>query len=274
MNLRRALTATLAVATSLALPATALATTQTAHGGQVAASFSFTSKPGGYSDLRLTITRAGTVAFDAPVSSRSCTPFCGPLNVGPGQSSVQVVALQRGAEPAVVISLFTDGAHCCVIDQVYGYDAVRKTYAKAEHDFGDAGATLENLDHDRRFEFVSADNSFYYAFAPYVASGAPVEIWAFRGGRFFDVTRSYPKLIRTNAALWWSVFTKHLDDGEGLIAAWAADEDLLGHQSLVGQRLDAEARHGHLRSQLPGVPTGQRFVTALERFLRKLGYTR
>jgi hypothetical protein len=239
---------------------------------RVTAKFSYVRTLGHYRDLRLKIYRSRTLLYDRPVTSRFCAHDCRPLLSGRHASPVHVVNLERGHEPDVVLSLFTGGAHCCVIEQVYSFAARTRRYVKHERDFGNAGAVIERLAPNRRPVFVSADNAFFYAFASFAASGAPIQIWSFRSRRFVNVTRRYPRQIARDAARWWTIFTHHLRAGEGFIAAWAADEDLLGHFSLVATTLQTELREGHLRSDISGVPTGRRFVTALQRFLRARGY--
>jgi hypothetical protein len=74
--------------------------------------------------------------------------------------------------------------------------------------------------------------------AAFRGAGAPIRIVAYRRGRFADVTRRYPALVRRDAAHW-----RHRS-----FAAWAADEYSLGHRARV---------HGH---------------RALRRWLRSHGY--
>ena len=172
-----------------------------------------------------------------------------------------------------MLSLYSGGAHCCVIDQVYSLAPGSSTYLRTEHDFGNPGASIRDLGHNGDFEFLTADNAFYYAFATFASSGAPVQIWSFRNRQFLDVTREYPKRIASDANRWWHAFMRSRSaGGEGLAAAWAADEDLLGHSTLVSRRLATEARQGNLFSDLPGAPTGKDFIAALQKLLRKHGY--
>ena len=265
-------TACIGVIALLAIPSVALATTQSASAGNVSASFSFQGSGITYTQLHLTIMRGGQALYNGAVRSSFCaSPYCIPLGTGPHQSSVHVVELQPG-EPSVVLDLFTGGAHCCEVEQVYSFDAGTMSYVKTERNFGNAGDVLKDLGHNGRFEFVGADDAFFYAFTSYAASGAPIQIWSFRVNRFVNVTRQYPSQIKHDAAIWWRLFTKHYSDGEGLIAAWAADEDLLGQAGLVKSRLATEARQNHLRGGPSGMPSGQKFVSALQKFLRKFGY--
>jgi hypothetical protein len=89
------------------------------------------------------------------------------------------------------------------------------------------------------------------------------------------VTRGYPNLIAVGAARWLKLFTHHISNGVGVIAAWAADEELLGHDKLVQSTPATEARRGDLRDGgYIGGATGRSFITRLNRLLRQLGSRR
>ena len=161
---------------------------------------------------------------------------------------------------------------------MFTFDPATRTYAKAERNFGDPGDRIEDLGHDGRFEFVTADDAFAYAFTDFAASGLPVQILKFSGGRFHDVTNQYPALIRKDAASWLKAFKgmarQHYADSVGVIAAWAADEYRLGNSAMANRYLSQQAKAGHLKSALaPTVPQGQKFVAALKTFLRRHGYS-
>jgi hypothetical protein len=274
MKLARKLGVGLALTAFLLLPAAAFAVTQTAQSGDVSATFTFTGKFPTYRRERLQITRAGAVVYNEPVSSMDCSP-CAPGAAEAHASSVRVLDLESDGEPDVVLDLYSGGAHCCLIAQIFRFDPATGRYLRFEHDFGDPGYRIADLSHNGRKEIVTADDSFAYEFTDYAASGLPLQVFTFNAGTLTDVTRQYPKLVSNDAARWMRAFKHHYSDGVGLIAAWAADEELLGHQRLVSRTLAREARLGHLRSALsPGEPGGTRFVHKLIRFLRKHGYTR
>lgn len=264
-----------ACAVALFAPAAALATTQTASAGNVTASFSYQGTFPQFSHETLTIRRAGRVAYHAPVSSSLCLGACAPGALGAGTHSVHALDLEHDGRPDVVLDLFSGGAHCCSIEQIFSYDAVRKTYVKSERNFGDPGAEIVDLAHNGRFEFLTADDRFAYEWTSFAASGLPVQVLTFSGGRFNYATRSYPKLIARDAATWLNAFHATAQNGyqesEGTIAAWAADEELLGHGALVDQYLAQQATAGHLNGD---VVDGHKFISALHTFLRKLNYIR
>jgi len=244
--------------------------TQTASARGVTATFSFRGEIPSVTGPHLKIVRGSQTAYDAPVTARLCGTQCGPAEFGGRASSVGIVPLLAGG-PQVVLELYSGGANCCFIDQVFSYDPATKSYVKTEHNFGSSGAALKRL--GGRWRFVSADPAFKYAFTDGADSGEPLQIWRYGVGRFADVTRSYPALIRTDAARWLRLFTHHVDNGVGLIAAWAADQELLGHDALVQSTLKGELAHGRLRAGPAGVG-GARFIRELNRALRQLGYRR
>lgn len=266
---------TLAVAAIVSIcVAAAVARTQTAKSGSTTATFSYSGMLPSISDQRLKIVHSGRTLYDRPVFSKFCGHVCGPNAVASSADPVRVLDLGGTGSSEVVLSLYTGGAHCCVVDQVFASKPGVGTYIKTEHNFADAGATIKRLGSGRGYEFVSADESFAYVFTDFADSGVPVQIWAYGGGRFHDVTGSYPALIRADAAMWLRAFHGHLSNGVGLIAAWAADEERLGNASLVSSTLAAEVKARRLRSGQSGLPSGAKFVAKLQKFLRTRGYGR
>jgi hypothetical protein len=274
---RRSLIILVVLASFALLAPAALATTQTASQGAVTATFSYTGHYPNYSRLHLTIAQSGSVLYDQPVQSKTCGTFCAPGATGANASSVEVIDLDHIGQPNVILNIYTGGAHCCSVQQIFTFDPGTMTYAETEHDFGDPGSRIEDLNHDGRFEFVTADDRFAYAFTDFASSGLPLQILSFTGSRFQDVTDSYPALIRKDAATWLTAFRQldhgHDIDSVGVIAAWAADEYRLGKVAASNRFLHQQAKAGHLRSALgASVPQGQKFVTKLQTFLRRHGY--
>jgi len=276
MRTRACLTACVLVL-SATVVSSASAATQTATSGDVTATYTFTGTYPNFSNERLSISLSGQVFYDEPVTAELCGTQCAPGSTSAKQPSVQVLDLEHDGQPDVVLDLFSGGAHCCWIAEVFSFDPGTMTWALTQHDFGDPGDSIVDLDHNGRYEFLTADDWFAYEFTDYAASGLPIQILTFSGRRFHNVTRSYPKLIAKDAAVWLKAFKgmakQHYTDSVGLIAAWAADEDLLGHSKLVNRYLNQQATAGHLNSGLGlGEPGGKKFVANLKRFLRRHGY--
>jgi hypothetical protein len=251
-----------------------------AQEGTVGAQLSYQEGIGGnlpYFDLRLAITRAGESFYEQPVSSHYCGEGCvpEPIGAGPTKSSpLDVGDLEGNGQPSIVLELSTGGAHCCSIVQIFSFDPGTRTYRSVERDFGDPGALVTDLTGDGRLELQSADDRFAYEFTPYAYSGLPLQIWSFTEERFTDVTKQFPTAIAADAARQFKGFLANRRQGYGLglIAAWAADQELLGHDGQVRATLAREARHGRLRSRGHYGPSGHAFVAKLLRFLTRTGY--
>ncbi len=272
---------TVVVALVLTVPAAtrAGAASVSATSGRLHASFTYSGHFPEAKNARLVISDNGVVLYDHLVYSKWCGYRCWPLDLTTRSTVLHTVRLQATATPSVVLGLYSGGAHCCSIEQVFSLDPATKTFTKIEYDFGDPGVQVVARGPGGSSVFLSADSSFAYAFTDYAASGMPIEILSVSHGHFLDITRSYPNLIARDAAMWMRTFrssaSSHYQDTVGLAAAWAADEDLLGHYSTVNTFLANQAAAGHLNSALsPEEPSGHRFVLALQTFLRRHGYVK
>ena len=252
---------------------TALATT---HPAAWQAKLTYAKSPGSvttYSGLRLSVMHLGKLIFEMPVKSVLFPSGSGPA-AGLKPSSVSFHDLDGNGTPELVLVLWTGGAHCCYLDQIFDFSF--RPARKTEIDFRDSGArpTVVN----RRAILQSADDRFDYAFTDYADSASPVQLWQYRPGRLVDVTRSFPALISLDAAHWWSRYlatraSTEDDDVRGILAAWAADEALLGDAASAQAKLKQIAAGGDL-DHGSGSPKGAAYVASLWRFLGAHGYLR
>jgi hypothetical protein len=178
--------------------------------------------------------------------------------------------LDGDGEPEVAVDLYTGGAHCCFVSRFYRWDGA--TYVPADRNFGDPGYNVADLDGDGVKELISADYRFGYAFTAFAYSLMPVRIYDLRAGSWSLVTTRFPDRIRKDAQANWRYFRKAGRQGEprGAIAAWAADQYLLGHRAYAKRTLHRLARQGRLHGEFP--KTQSKFVRNLLRFLAKRGY--
>ena len=230
-------------------------------------------------NMHLQIWRNGHLVYNSTVSSKWCGTECDPGIIAGAKKVVHIVRLSPGAAPSVVLDLYSGGAHCCSVEQVYTIAPNETTVTKYEHDFGDPGVQLAKIGSEGTVDFLSADDAFAYAFTDYAASGMPIQILSFSDGTFHNVTRSFPDRITRDAKQWMKAFTSaapsHYQDTVGVVAAWAADEEMLGHAGEVARFLSAQGAAGHLNSAFsPVTSSGEKYVVALQSFLRRHGYTR
>lgn len=252
--------------------ATAEADNQVSTLGDVTATFSFRQpEQNQWEGLHLTIARANQVVYDQPVTVKDCVePYCAPAGMTQ-RNSVRVVDLDGDRVPEVLVDLYTGGAHCCFITDVFG--STGTAYGKrTERNFADPGYRLKDLDSDGAAEFLTADYRFGYAFAAFAFSAMPVRILSWRQGTFRDVTGNYRTRIRADAALWLRRYKRasRRDEPQGIIAAWVADQYRLGKRRSALAFVRREVRSGKLRS----MPNRRTFAGRLDRNLTNWGYRR
>ena len=225
----------------------------------------------------LTISRAGHPVYRAPVTYEECGHRCSPPQ-GPLDRPVRIVSLDGENSLDVLLTLYTGGAHCCTVAEVFRPNPASggRYRLASSYDFADDGYRLRTFDGSPAF--VTADDSFAEAFTDFAASGRPLQIRRLRGTRWVDVTRAHPALVRADAAGWLTAYRKlagsDYRDSVGVIAAWVADEATLGRRGPAFAYLRAQARAGRLRSAFGRSDSGDRFITALQRLLRRDGYPR
>ena len=223
----------------------------------------------------LQIARGGRAVYDEPVESNFCSGACVP-SLHP---TLRFLRLGRHGQRDLVLGLTSaqfgsmgPAPICCVVLQVFSFDTATGTYLKTGHNFGITVPQIADLRHNGRLEFVTVDDSFLGHFGndqgiSYYAS-LPIQILTFSGRRFKNVTRAYPGAIAGDAAGWLSQYTSFGAQGglaDQAIAAWAADEDILGQEQSVASYLQQQVQQGHLTVG---------FVAGLQKFLRRHGYAR
>lgn len=222
--------------------------------------------------LHLRIDRAGTTALDAPLTIRSCgEPLCRPFPLvgGADAPAVRVMNIDGDAEPEVLIGAFTGGAHCCTMLSVH--DWFRGSYRQLQHDFGNGGVRIADIGRDGRVELRTSDDRFAYRFASYAASWRPIRILTLRSGRFIDVSRQYPALLRSDAAHAWSTARKLCRSSDpfveslGLYAGWAANQYRLDRRAFALRALRQQERAGCFKGEHTST-----FIRRLDTFLRRI----
>lgn len=246
----------------------------TKSAGGVSATLSWQSGAYAVSSPRLQISRGGTVVSDLDVSDvcKDCllVPDSGSFSI------LHVADLDRDGEPEVIFDTSSGGAHCCTDARIYGYQAAAGTYRRtASQYWGNAGYELRDLAGDGRLELSGGDDAFAYAFSSYAASVFPPKIVAYSvdratgKARLTEVQRRFPKVIRKQAAGLLKEIRRARPAGDGsheiqgVIAAYVADQYLLGHGS-AGRAQAARARRRGLTA--PG------FERDLLKFLTRAGY--
>ena len=184
-----------------------------------------------------TVVLDGIGAPPAATTSPTSQPLC--LAQFPGND-----------RPTVLLGLYSGGAHCCTDVRFLDVPATGAHVTALDDQVGDPGAHVLVL--DGQAAIVTADDTFAYRFTDYAASGLPVLVQQITGSTVADVTRRYPGLVRSDASTWWKSFETNPSDPLGSLAAWTADECVLGNKAAAFTTLDQLERQGRLHMTLPG----------------------
>jgi hypothetical protein len=223
----------------------------------------------------LQIVRAGAALFDQDLEDK-----CKACNyLADADTALTIRDLDGDGEPEVLVDTYSGGAHCCTITPIYRWTG--SGYRKLTGFFGNVGYSLDDLDHDGRPEFVTADDSFAYEFAAYAFSAFPLLVLEYgtdRSGRtaLRDVTAGYSGLVEDELAGFRKDIPKYHKDGDprSVIAAYVADLYRLGRKKQANAYLNSALRRGLLKSpdEIDIWPAQRKYIRELKRFLKKHGY--
>jgi hypothetical protein len=260
-----------------------------ATAGAGARSATLTGTPGTYiagaglTSASLSISDHGTVVLSGPLDPPTetvvggvfllggigVTPSASPATATVGAGSLCVARFAGQVTPTVLLAFSTGGAHCCVVLRAYP-PAPGGVGRPVDDNLGDPGAQLQILgDHA---VLVSADDAFAYRFDSFAGSALPLMVLEVRDGAFVDVTREHLDLVRADADRYAPDATSEV--GPGSIAAWVADECLLGMGTQAFATVDTLVTQGKLHgSPIAGPDTsGKAYELDLRTFLTQKGY--
>jgi hypothetical protein len=249
--------AALVACSALAVPAAADTETN------VRANVTYAKRAGAYDKVRLSIARNGRTWRSGPLGTSYFT-----------RPKVAVRDLDADGELEVWVDTYTGGAHCCDQSRFFRWLPARRAYGKTFHDWGNAPYRAKNLDRRGHVELVSSDDRFAYVFTSFAGSAFPVRIWHFDRGGLRDVTRSFPSRVEADALRLWRAYKtwRNRTDVRGILAAWQADQYLLGREDAGWRELERALARGDLEGPNGVWPTGRRYLRALRAHLVKTGY--
>jgi hypothetical protein len=232
----------------------------------------------GATGIRVTIARQGAIAFAGPL--RACRFGCEPDDpTGARFAGIALADLDGDGEPEVLVDRADGFTPCCTLETaILRRNPATGAYGELDRHWGES-YRVADLDADRIAELVTADLRFYERFAPRVAGfQLPVKILQLRGPGFVDVTRAHPALVRRHTASLDRLIraTDAIADGRRpgdrtiartalrpQLAAYLAEERLLGRRAVGDRRLAAEIARGRVTAG---------FRRTLLRFLGRTGY--
>jgi hypothetical protein len=232
-----------ALAVLLLSPAVASAESESVTSGATTATLSWSGEASDVSGARLTITRAGAVAFDRPIREVVCDGCALPGN---GADDVKLVDLDGLGEPEAIV---TGGQ----VAGFYSFSATAGVYDELRFNTP-VGFNLDDLDRDGQTEIVTEDTRFE-------APVNPPQVFIFTRQDdvplLADVTSKFTALIKRSAAQakrarLWDVYV--------------ADQFLLGRGSAGLRELDKQIKRGKLGSPARAKRYRRQLLSELKRF--------
>lgn len=104
-------------------------------------------------------------------------------------------------EMEFVVEVLHCGASCANVIQVYDYDPLRDEYLLFDEFYGALGEDYKDVDGDGNPEIFSR-NTNVFSYMSTSSAFAPILIYKYRDGKFSDVTKEYPQLIKEDAGHW------------------------------------------------------------------------
>ena len=144
--------------------------------------------------------------------------------------TIELQDLDQNNLPEVIVSTYSGGAHCCTEFTIHGWQHNQFVTATTGPLNADGGV-FQDLNGDRKPEFVSVDNAFLYAFSSYAGSFAPSLIYAYEDGALVNVTHRFPKVLSSHAWQMYQRLLSHQQDKQeinGTLAGYVAQKILLG----------------------------------------------
>jgi S-layer homology domain len=184
---------------------------------------------------------------------------------------LQTIDLDGDSEPEILLSFFAGPQRCCSYSLIYSYLPRRQEYGLTQQPWGYEDYVLVDLDQDGLPDLKSRDSRFTLRFAESIGDAiAPLQIWNYRQGQLFDVTRLHPTFVKADAVQLWNLYQARQRQSPDLtspalkpvLAAYAASKFILG-----------EGADGFYRTE-GGYGGGDRaqYLQDLRTFLRGTGY--
>jgi hypothetical protein len=194
------------------------------------------------------------------------TDLSGTTGGGYAGDPLCVARFAASAAPTVLLGLTFGAMHCCTVLRAINVPGGTFTDVTA----GNPPAKV--TDRPTGALVVTADDAFEYAFTDFGDSGAPIMIYEVSAGALVDTTRHHPDLIAADAAQWMTAFDQNPTNNLGDLAAWVADECLLGHATSAWATVNGYNADGRLGHQSTNWPSGTAYVDALRSFLAQHHY--
>ena len=244
---------------------------ETTTAGPVSATLSWDAGEDDPTNLRLSISRTGSVLFNRAIPS-VCRQACD-LSV-PDNDNFQLVDLDRDGEPEVVVS--AEPNQCCdTTIGIYGFNAATGTYTELAKNMGEALVDIQDIDDNGTVEIVGNDQRFKNLVPGHSSLFFPPAVYGYEhpasGPQLVDRTRKSLDVV-VEAADELKSLLNDLKTADAFskiyVGSYVAEEYLLGHGKVGMKEFNRQAKRGTLGN----AKSVKKFRTRLLRLLKQYGY--
>ena len=235
--------------------------TETTAAGALSATLSWQAGDFGPQNARLTVTRAGGIAFDQTIP-KACGNECSRI-VG-DTDDFQFVNLDGIGEPELYINSFNLD-HCCETIGVYALDTATGGYTEFTMDWR-SPLSVQDVDDDGISEIVTRDGRLGRAL---LGGTLPRHVLRYSNRGVTDVTRDFPALIRQDAREALTT-VHHLDrrdlEAPAALGTYLADQYLLGKGAAAQKLIDRQLARGVIGNAKQSRTYRRKLLALLQRY--------
>lgn len=165
----------------------------------------------------------------------------------------RLLDLNNDNEPELLVDLISDSGYRTTYSLIYEYDSKEKKYSLYSFPWQFKSYKLQDLDRDKRLEFVSYDTSFLSSPNLVILKGTsflPYQFLQYKNRRLIDVTTSFPKNLQHHAASLWQLFltsNKTLDDSQAILTAFVLEKSKFNEGIQAIQQIEQFYKYGEMK---------------------------
>lgn len=168
-------------------------------------------------------------------------------------SNFQLIDLNNDKEPEVLLEIVSEQTYRKTYSVIYEYSSKQKKYNVYSIPWEFKTHKLEDLNRDKRLEFVSYDTSILTNPNLEIlrdTSFLPYQVLNYKEGKLVDVTVNFPKLLQYHAASLWQLFladNKTLKDSQAILTSFVLEKSRFNEGNLAIQQIEQFYKYGEIK---------------------------
>jgi hypothetical protein len=124
--------------------------------------------------------------------------------------TVTQVDFNKDGNKTILFNVYTGGAHCC--NTLYACKIKNDKLIFTDSLFtADAYFEIQDLNKNGKYQMITYNMMFAYAFTNFAETRSPFMVFTVEDGRFKEITKNYPELIKNQITEWRNDLQVFLD---------------------------------------------------------------